>query len=246
LTVAGFSGSAEDLVEPLARVVVGHVVSSSSMVSRAYLTDPLVGVIVESAEGDIWLASVLSALVPDADGLRVRAAETGGIPVEHGTPRLAKLTLSWGGIATPVVDADVVNPVVVPHEDDASIAVVSLRVPASLGERIRGDGPTPLRVDTLLDGDGPPVGAEVAIATLFESGDSFWPLLRFARVCSDPGFSSEIGAVALDLGIRPAQAGSPVFLLGNSEPSFCGLVKPLDEKTSVLVPPLRIAETIGR
>ncbi len=46
------------------RITTGHVVSSSSMVSRAYLTDEWRGIVVEDADGALWLAATLDALAP--------------------------------------------------------------------------------------------------------------------------------------------------------------------------------------
>ena len=72
--MAGVTTSAGRLAEHLVRIEVGHLVSSSSMVSRAYLSDGCFGVVVDDGEGGPWLVSALSFLAPDPDELRVRAA----------------------------------------------------------------------------------------------------------------------------------------------------------------------------
>ena len=161
--------TAAALAEHLVQIEVGHLVSSSSMVSRAYLSDRCVGVVVDAGERGFVLVSSAAVLAPDPDGLRRRAYEKGGIPVEHGSPRLVKITLRLDDSSV-----DLNNPEVLVGPSGA--AAVSLAVPASLSNRIRsGDGPRPVVVTEnpeLLLGD------EVAVVTVSESG----PLVRWARV----------------------------------------------------------------
>jgi hypothetical protein len=229
--VAGISGSVSVLAEVLVHVEVGHVVSSSSMVSRAYLVDNCVGVVVDAGELGYWLASALPVLAPDPDRLRVRAAEKGGIPAEHGMPRLAKVTLRWGESSV-----DLNNPTVVAG---AGVGVVSLAVPASLGERIRsGTGPQPVVVT-----DGCPLGLGDEVGVVGPSPGG--PLVRAARVSSDPGYRGITGALALDVGLGDGQAGVPVYFWGKSGPGFYGLAVPVDENTSLLVPAAAISAAIG-
>lgn len=217
-----------DLAETLVRVEVGHLVSSSSMVSRAYLGDQCFGVVVEGGEASYWLVSALSVLAPDPNDLRVRAAEKGGIPVEHGTPRLVKITLRWGEAS-----ADLANPTVL-HGD--GVGSVSLAVPASLGDRIRaGVRPVDASAASSLH-----LGDEVGIVSLHDG----WPFVRWARVASDPGFGATPGALAVDVGVPADHAGAPVFSFGASGPGFCGLIQPLDDSTALLLPPTAILDVI--
>lgn len=221
--------SAAALAEHLARVEVGHLVSSPSMVSRAFLVDGCIGVVIDAGEHGLWLVSVLPVLAPDPDGLRVRAAEKGGIPVEHGNPRLTKITVSWGDSSV-----DLNNPVVV--HGLLGAGAVSLAIPASFGKKLRsGEGPRPLQLNDDVELG---LGDEVAIAASSNDG----PLVRWARVSSDPGFADR--GVALDVGIEAASTGSPVFLLRGDESQFCGIVESLDETTSVLLPVSALVDAI--
>jgi hypothetical protein len=228
--MTGAEGSVAMLAEHLVRIVVGHVVSSSSMVSRAYLTDSCVGVIVDAGERGLFLVSSLAALVPDPLGLRVRAAEKGGIPVDAGEPRLVDIKLRWeSGLA------ELKNPTV---NGSGGIGVVSLAVPASFGARIRsGEGPRPvdLAADVALG-----LGERIAIPTATGVG----PVVRWARVASDPGYGGMPDALALDLALAPDLAGSPAFDLDGSEPRFCGLVMSVDATTSVLRSPSALLAAI--
>ena len=221
--------SAAALAEHLVRVEVGHLVSSGSMVSRAYLVDGCAGVVVDAGARGLWLVSVLRALAPDPEGLRVRAFEKGGIPVEHGNPRLTKITVRWGDSSV-----DLHNPAVV--SGSLGAGSVSLAVPASFGEKVRsGEGP---RSVYLGDGVEFGLGDEVAIVTSSNDG----PLVRWAKVSSDPGFVGR--GVALDVGLCAESTGSPVFLLSGSEPQFCGIAESLDETTSVLLPVSALVDAI--
>lgn len=228
--MAGAVGSVATLAEHLVRVEVGHVVSSSSMVSRAYLIDNCVGVVVEAGERGFFLVSSLLALAPDPDGLRVRAAEKGGIPVDAGVPRLVDIKLRWGSgsaeLKTPTVTRS------------GGIGVVSLAVPASLAERIRvGEGPQP--VDTSAD-IALSLGDTVAVVAVSDAG----PMLRWARVASDPGYAGEPDGLALDLSLSATQAGSPVFSFGEAEPLFCGIAQPVDSGTAVLRSPAALLAAV--
>ncbi len=218
--------SVSALAETLVRVRVGHLVSSAAMVSRAYLVDDCVGVVVD--QGGLWLLSTLPSLAPDPDGLRVRAFEKGGIPVDHGNPRLTKISLDWGDASV-----DLNNPNVV--AGSRGVGAVSLAVPASLGEKIRsGDGPKPV----VLGDDGEiALGDQVAIVVASDDG----PLVRWARVSSDPGFADR--GVALDVGIPAELSGSPVFAI-DGEARFYGIAQPIDATTSILLPLSAMAEAI--
>ena len=228
--MAGRSGSASALAEVLVRIEVAHLVSSSSMVSRAYLVDNCLGVVVDAGESGYWLASALTSLAPDPDGLRVRAAEKGRIPVEHGTPRLVKITLGWGESSV-----EFRNPVVV---SGPGVGVVSLAVPASFSEKVRtGAGPKPVSLAGDID---LALGDEVAVAVLSDGQ----PLVRWARVSSDAGFGGVAGGLALDVGVPADMAGAPVFHLSEAEARFCGLAVPLDAATSVLLPTMAIVEAM--
>ena len=230
--MTGAEGSVAMLAEHLVRIVVGHVVSSSSMVSRAYLTDGCVGVVVDAGERGLFLVSSLAALAPDPDGLRVRAAEKGGIPVDAGVPRLVKITLGWDGSSV-----DLNNPVVAAGSLGAG--AVSLAVPTSLGDRIRsGDGPRPIEP---CDDVGLGLGDRVAVLVMSESG----PMVRWAHVASDLGFGQRPRAVALDVGLSSELAGSPVFRLVADEAQFCGVAEALDATTSLLIPVSALEEAIS-
>ncbi len=232
--MSGVIGSVAALAEYLVRIEVGHVVSSSSMVSRAYLTDDCVGVVVDAGESGLWLVSSLPALAPAPDGLRVRAAEKGGIPVDAGEPRLVKLTLGWGGSSV-----ELKNPTVVGSD---GVGVVSLAVPASFGERIRaGEGPRPVQLDGQT-GSSLCLGAGLGIVV----PTSEWAMVRWARVASDLGFGGQEGVVAIDAGIESGQAGAPVFVFGGEEPTFCGLAQSIGDRTSVLLPPDSILGAIAQ
>lgn len=228
--MTGAAGSVAALAEHLVRVEVGHVVSSSSMVSRAYLIDNCVGVVVDAGERGPFLVSSLLALAPDPDGLRVRAAEEGGIPVEYGTPRLAKITLRWADSSV-----ELNNPTVI---ESNAVGVVSLAVPASFGKKIRsGEGPRPVDVS----GPQPGLGDTVAIPVQADGGS----MVLWSKVASDHGYGGHSDGVALDVAIPMELAGSPAFVLSGGAPLFCGLVQPVDGLSSVLRTPEVLQEAIA-
>ena len=229
--MSGAVGSVAALAKHLVRIEVGHVVSSSSMVSRAYLTDDCVGVVVDAGERGLWLVSSLPALAPAPDGLRERAADKGGIPVEHGTPRLAKVTLRWADASV-----DLANPTVV---GSGGVGVVSLAVPASFGKQVRsGEGPRPVDLSATT---APGLGERVAIPVLSGAG----AVVLWSRVASDNGYDGHSDGVALDTAIPAELAGSPAFVLSGPTPSFCGLVQPVDALSSVLRPPNALLAAIS-
>ena len=243
--------NASDLVGPLVRVSTGHVVSSPSMVSRAFLRDSWLGVVVEAVDGSLWLASTFDALAPDPQDLIVRGAANGGPPVEYGSPRLTSVTLSWGGLPPPHEargEAEVANPVVIKHPAGASVAVIRLAKARALAEAIAaGDGPTPLR---LADGFAE-IGTarSVAVLSLLEdSSASLWPVLRPVHVVSDAGggFFGEPGGVALGIRIEESDSGAPAFAADESGHRFCGILRPLAPGLSLLVTAQAIAETIAQ
>lgn len=248
------TGSVSDLLGPMVRILTGHVVSSTSMVSRAYLSDPALGVVVDGGSQGLWLAATLDALVPDPDELRRRAAESGGPPVEYGSPRLVKVTVSWGGVPVPTEPDDEVslaNPQLAMHPGGARVAAISLDKPASFAAKVAdGTGPKPLSVQTMVAKArdvGRALGEPVAVVVPVASGGSLWPMIRWARVSSDPdgGFAEEPGSVALDISLDVEHSGSPAYCFDNGKPRFCGLVSPLTADVSVLVKAVAIAETIG-
>ena len=228
--MSGAVGSVAALAEHLVHIEVGHVVSSSSMVSRAYLADDCVGVVVDAGERGLWLVSSLPALAPAPDGLRVRAAEKGGIPVEAGTPRLVKITLRWGESSV-----ELKNPTVVGSD---GIGIVSLAVPASFGAKLRsGEGPRPVDVA----GVGQlRLGDEVAILI----GSPTGAMVRWARVASDPGFGGVENGLAIDRAVSADHSGSPLFALKDAAASFCGIVQPVDDQTALLLPTAALRDAI--
>ena len=111
----------------LVRVVTGHVVSSSSMVSRAYLTDSWCGVVVSDDDGGYWLAATLDALAPDEETLVIRGEAERGPPRAYGRASLVKIMVSWGTASDSgegSVEVIVANPRVTKHPGGASIGVV--------------------------------------------------------------------------------------------------------------------------
>ena len=141
-----------------------------------------------------------------------------------------KITLTWGETSV-----DLNTPVVVPG---AGVGAVSVAVPASLADKIRtGDGPRPVDISGIVQ---PGLGDEVGIVSASDGG----PLVRWARVASDPAFGGVPGAVAVDRRVPGDHAGAPVFCFGEAEPSFCGLVQPVDDSTAVVLPPTAIRDII--
>lgn len=241
----------------LVRILTGHVVSSSSMVSRAYLTDSFRAIVVEAGDGSLWLVATLDALAPDLDGLRVRSEASGGPSTEYpSTASLVKVAVAWGddsGRIGPAGEVDIANPRVVQHPGGASLGVVPLAKARALANAMEeGTGPVPLE---LGNADSPPdwpgvVDAtyeELGVLTLFHSEDgSHWPVTRRALLASGPAgdFAGAPGAIALDLALESLESGSPAFSLGDSA-AFRGLVRPLAPNLSMLLPPRLILETIA-
>lgn len=213
------------------------------MVSRAYLTDSGSGIVVDAGAGGLWLVSSKSVLLPDQDRLRLRAAEDGGIPVEYGVPRLVKVAVAWGTGSQAI---DLANPVVVPHPAGGSVAAVSLKVPASFGDKIRaGDGPVPVAVESPSIGAGPRLGDDVAVTAVSSTETGMWPRLLWTRVSSDPGFHGEDGAVALNMHLRQEEAGAPVFAFDDGSPVFCGVAESVGNDATMLIPVSQIAEVVA-
>ena len=240
-------GSPSAWAGALVGITLGHTVSSSSMISRAHLKDPALGVIVGGGDTGLWLVSSHSGLLPDPQSLKQRGADEGGIPIEYAVPRLIKLTIAWSGTEErPAGSVDIPNPAVAVHPSGAAVAAVSLRVPASFAEKTRrGEGPTPLPLEELAGGALPGLGEQVTVVTLFGDDDGLWPVVRWARTASDLGFAGKDDAVALDLRLPRTGAGAPVFLLRDGEPTFCGLAEYLDDEIALLVPAERIVEMLG-
>lgn len=242
--MAGAASSGSALVGPLVRIVTGNVVSSMSMVSRAFLRDSWLGVLIEATDGSHWLAATHDALVPEPEGLIVRGAANGGPPVEHGSPRLVNVRLAWGSIAGGEVsggEAEVANPVVVKHPGGVSVAVIRLAKARPLLEAVvAGTGPTPFRLSDGFGTVGPT--RTVDVLTLLEDDTQLhWPVVCQADVVSEDGFFGEPGAVALRLEVQESESGAPAFV----ESRLCGLVRPLAPGLSLLVPAEAIAETIA-
>lgn len=234
------------------RVVTGHVISSSSMVSRAYLTDSWRAVIVSAGDGDLWLAATLDALGPATDGLLARGQAEGGPPSEYAKAALVNASISWGGVVGwpgSKGEVHVVNPRIVKHPGGASIALLSLEKVQGFGSGDRdGSGPVPLVLtpdDTnprsVVDDD------EFDVLTLFRPDEGpYWPITRRARRVTEPGidFLGQPGAVAIDLRLSPSEAGSPALSSRGSTAIFRGLVRPVSPELAMLLPSRLIAETI--
>ncbi|MEN8113379.1 MAG: hypothetical protein ABFS21_03235 [Actinomycetota bacterium] len=234
--------------DSLVRIVTGHSVSSSSMVSRAYLTDSWRAVLVNTVDGGLWLAATLDALGPDTEQLLARGEANGGPPANHAAAALVKISVSWGDAAGRSVsggEAHVANPKVVRHPGGAAIGVVSLAKARDLNQEIlAGTGPMPITLEQASPCDD----AEFDVVTLHPADDGrFWPVTRKARRASDPAvdFLDQPGAVALDLRLDAHDAGSPAFSGGGSSPVFRGLVRPVGESLAMLLPSRLIRETIA-
>lgn len=241
--------------DSLLRIVTGHVVSSPSMASRAYLTDSRRAVVVRASDGGLWLASTLDALGPDEEALIRRGEEVGGPPAQYARTALVKITIEWGGLPgrpESREEVQIANPRVVKNPGGASLAAVPLGKSRDLiGMIAEGRGPTPIDVSSKTAAsvdDAVRLDEDVSVATLFRADDGgYWPLQRRARISSEPGvdFLGESGAAALDLELQPSDAGSAVFggpALGGA---FIGLARPVGPGVAMLLPPGFIGETIG-
>jgi hypothetical protein len=240
--------------DSVVRIVTGHVVSSSSMVTRAYLKDSWRAVIVRGDDGMTWLASTLDALAPDEEALIQRGEEAGGPPARYATPSLVKISIAWGGLPgrpTPPGEAHVTNPRVVRHPGGASIALVSLSKAGGLIRAMdEGLGPVPIDVG-IGEGssvDDAAVAGAVVAATLFDDGDGrHWPVRRTARIATETGvdFLGQSGAFALDLELQESDAGTPVFSSSGTAGAFVGLTQRVGPGLAILLPRRLIAETVA-
>lgn len=239
--------------DSLVRVVTSHVVSASSMVSRAYLTDSWRAIIVSTGGGENpWLAATLDAFGPDTDELLARGYAKGGPPPEHAGAALVKVTVAWGdvaGLPGPGGERHIPNPKVVKHPGGASIAVLPLVKVQGFGSEVRGEsGPVPLPL-TLDDTDPLPIvdDDEFDVLTLFRPDEGpYWPITRRSRRVSEVGgdFLGQPGAVGLDLRLEPFDAGSPAQSSGGSSPVFRGMVRAVGPELAMLLPSRLIVETI--
>ena len=237
------------------RIVTGHVVSSSSMVSRAYLTDSWRGVVVADDDGGYWLAATLDALAPDEDTLVIRGEVEGGPPRAYGRASLVKIMLSWGTAPDSAEGSEeviVANPRVTKHPGGASIGVVPLERNRDFAEHIRGgSGPVCFRVSTphsIVDDSADINNDSVEVETLACSDDgSYWPVRRRAWFSEISGadFLGQPGALALDLALEHVDAGSPAFSHGEPSEVLRGIVRPVGAHISMLLPLHLIAETVA-
>ena len=230
----------------LVRVVTGHVVSSGSMVSRAYLTDEWRGIVVADSDNGRWLVCTFDALAPDPEGLLVRGEEESGLPREYAKATLTKVVMSWmgaGGSSDEPFEITITNPRVAVHPDGASIGVVSLDRSRDFAEHVdAGTGP---RCHDLAWTDAA-VG-DFEIETLLDAGDdSFWPVRRRAWLASisGTGFLGAAGAVALDIALDERDAGSPAFAFGMPDSLLRGIVRPVGANVAMLLPARLIEETV--
>ncbi len=233
------------------RITTGHVVSSSSMVSRAYLTDEWRGIVVEDADGALWLAATLDALAPDPEPLLARGEEEGGLPREYARASLYKVSIGWGAGGGEDADGgeiDVTNPVVHMHPGGASVGLISLAKQSVLADRVAaGNGPQPLELHDNDRGAKHDRSENIEVATLFAADDgTYWPVRRQAWLASAPG-SDFLGqpAVAIDVALQPHDAGSPVYSIDEPTPAFVGLARPVGANVSMLLPAGLIAETLA-
>jgi len=233
------------------RITTGHTVSSNSMVSRAYLTDPWRAVVVRARDGSPWLASTLDALGPDTDGLVVRGVARGGPPPEYASVTLVKVSIGWGdvvGLPGSHGEVHITNPQVVKHPGGASIGVLPLAKVTGFGNSDDG-GSGPVPVDLAhRDGDlRRGCDDEMFDVVTFFRRDArpYWPITRRVRRASERGldFLGQPGAVAIDLRLDHADAGSPAISV-TGPPAFCGLVRPVGPELAMFLPSSLIAETI--
>ena len=223
----------------LVRVVTGHVVSSSSMVSRAFLADAWRGIIVADAVGDHWLVCTLDALAPEQEGLLIRGEAESGLPRAYAKAALTKVVVAWiggGGPSGEPVEITIANPRVVPHPGGASIGAVSLSRIREVAQHLEaGAGPS---VHALTDADVAPDRYD--IETLLDAGDgSYWPVGRVAwpSPVSGSEFLGQSGATALDVALDGADAGSPAFARGDSGRVLLGIVRPVGPSVAMLADP---------
>ncbi len=237
--------------DSLVRVMTGHVVSSSSMVSRAYLTDSWRGVIVTVDDGDPWLAATLDAFGPDTGGLLARGHAEGGPPPDHARAALVKVSIAWGdvaGRAVPGGERHVSNPKIVKHPGGASIAVLPLGKVRGFGAGERDESGLAAYPLTLNDTSPLSVDDEFDVLTLFRPDDGpYWPVTRRVRRISEigNGFLGQPDAAGLDLRLEPSDSGSPAMSCGGPPPVFRGLVRSVGPEIAMLLPSRLIVETIA-
>lgn len=245
--------SAPSPFDSLVRVATGHVVSSSSMVSRAYVTDSWRAVVVDVGGGDPWLVATLDAFGPDTAGLLARGHAKGGPPPEYSGATLVKVSLFWGdtaGRAGSIGEAHIANPKIVRHPGGASIAALSLARVRGFGSSDRdesGQVPLPLTLDD-TDPPGLVEDDEFDVLTLFQPDEGpYWPVTRRSRRVSEPGsdFLGQSGVIGLDLRLEPSDAGSLVMSIGGSPPEFRGLARAVGLDLAMLLPTRLIVETIA-
>lgn len=231
----------------LVRVITGHVVSSSSMVSRAYLADSWRGIVAVDADGGHWLVCTLDALAPEAEGLLIRGEEESGLPRDYAKVTLTKVVVAWnstGGPAAEPIEVTIANPRAVHHPDGASIGVVALDRSREFTQYLEaGTGPW---LHILTDTDSVPDRFDVE--TLFDTGDgSSWPVNRVAwpSPVSGGDFLGQSGVMALDVALTDEDAGSPAFGSGDAGRVLMGVVRPVGSNVAMLLPTHLIAETVA-
>lgn len=231
----------------LVRVITGHVVSSGSMVSRAYLADSWRGIVVAAPDGTHWLACTLDALAPDEEGLLTRGEAESGLPRAYARATLTKIVVAWNSTDGPAgepIEITVANPRVVHHPSGASIGVVSLDRHREFVQLLEaGTGPTChglVHAESTVDG--------FDIETLLDAEDgSSWPVDRVAwpSPMSGGDFFGQPGALALDVALTDEDAGSPAFGRGDSDRVLQGVVRPVSRHVAMLLPTHLIAETVA-
>ena len=236
-------GSSSSPPSTLVRVATGHVVSSSSMVSRAFLADTWRGIVVAGSDGDHWLASTLDALAPDEQGLLIRGEEDAGLPRAYAKATLTKIVMTWGAVDD-MAEITLANPRVVQHPGGAPIGVVSLERSGEFASHIEaGTDPS---CHGLAGVDSAVAACEVE--TLLDSGGgSYWPVSRQAwpSPISGSSFLDQPGAVALDVALAREDSGSPVFGGGKAGRVLHGVVRPVAANVAMLLPTHLIAETVA-
>ncbi len=241
------SGIPTSLSSTLVRVVTGHVVSSSSMVSRAYLADSWRGIVVTAPEGTHWLACTFDALAPDEESLLIRGEAQSGLPRAYARATLTKVVVGWSGSGGPTdepIEITVANPSVVQHPEGAPIGVVALDRSRDFAQHLEaGTGPW---LHILSNTDRAPERLDVE--TLLETGDgSTWPVNRAAwpSPLSGGDFLGQPGAMALDVALTDEDAGSPAFGSGDDGRVMLGVVRPVGPNVAMLLPTRLIAETVA-
>lgn len=229
------------------RVITGHVVSSGSMVSRAYLADSWRGIVVAAPDGSRWLVCTLDALAPDEEALLIRGEEESGLPRAYAKATLTKIVIGWFGSGGPTdepIEITVANPSVVQHPEGAPIGVVALDRSRDFTQHLEaGTGPW---LYVLTDTDSAPERFDVE--TLFDTGDgSSWPVNRVAwpSPVSGGDFLGQPGVMALDVALTDEDAGSPAFGSGDAGRVLMGVVRPVGSNVAMLLPTHLIAETVA-